>query len=64
MSRLVVAAVALALGLLGSLFCNDAAFAERRVALVIGNSAYQHAPALRNPARMLGRRRNAPEGRV
>src|ERR1700681_1149695 len=51
MSRLVVAAVALALSLLGSLFCNDAAFAERRVALVIGNSAYQHVPALRNPAK-------------
>ena len=51
MSRLVVAAVALALTLLGSLFCNDAAFAERRVALVIGNSAYQHVPALRNPAK-------------
>src|SRR6185369_6473723 len=27
-----------------------AAPAEKRVALVIGNSAYQHAPALRNPA--------------
>jgi hypothetical protein len=51
MSRLVVAAVALALSLMGSLFCNDAAFAERRVALVIGNSAYQHVPALRNPAK-------------
>ena len=51
MSRLVVAAVALALSLLGSLFCNDAALAERRVALVIGNSAYQHVPALRNPAK-------------
>ena len=51
MSRLVVAAVALALSLLGSLFCNDAAFAERRVALVIGNAAYQHVPALRNPAK-------------
>ena len=51
MSRLVVAAVALALSLLGSLFCNDAAFAERRVALVIGNSAYQHVPALGNPTK-------------
>ncbi|MGA8498088.1 MAG: caspase family protein [Xanthobacteraceae bacterium] len=51
MSRLVVAAVALALSSLGSLFCNDAAFAERRVALVIGNSAYQHVPALGNPAK-------------
>ena len=25
------------------------AFAEKRVALVIGNSAYKHAPALANP---------------
>src|SRR5580700_8684257 len=49
MSRLVVAAVALVLSSVGSLFCNDAAFAERRVALVIGNSAYQHVPALGNP---------------
>jgi peptidoglycan hydrolase-like protein with peptidoglycan-binding domain len=29
----------------------DPAFAERRVALVIGNSAYQNAPALANPRR-------------
>jgi uncharacterized caspase-like protein len=28
---------------------STAAFAERRVALVIGNSAYAHAPALQNP---------------
>src|ERR1700680_3577466 len=51
MSRLVVAAGALALSLLGSLFCGDAALAERRVALVIGNSAYQHVPALGNPTK-------------
>jgi hypothetical protein len=51
MSRFVVAAVALALSLLGSLFCNDAALAERRVALVIGNAAYQHVPALGNPTK-------------
>ena len=51
MNRLVVAAVVLALSMLGSLFCSDAALAERRVALVIGNSAYQHVPALRNPAK-------------
>src|ERR1700761_9224551 len=42
MSRLFVAAIALALSLLGSLFCTDAALAERRVALVIGNSAYRN----------------------
>ena len=29
----------------------DPAFAERRVALVIGNSAYQNAPVLPNPAK-------------
>jgi hypothetical protein len=51
MSRLVVAAVVLALSLLGALFCSDAALAERRVALVIGNSAYQHVPALGNPTK-------------
>lgn len=32
-------------------FCAAAAMAERRVALVIGNSAYDHAPALKNPVR-------------
>ncbi len=30
------------------LFWSEAALAERRVALVIGNAAYQHAPALKN----------------
>jgi DNA segregation ATPase FtsK/SpoIIIE-like protein len=30
---------------------SDAAWAEKRVALVIGNSAYQNAPKLSNPAR-------------
>ena len=33
------------------LFASDAALAEKRVALVIGNSAYQNAPQLANPAR-------------
>jgi uncharacterized caspase-like protein len=32
-------------------FASDAALAEKRVALVIGNSAYQNAPQLPNPAR-------------
>src|ERR1043166_5807045 len=50
MTRL-VPAVAFILGLLGSLVWADRAFADKRVALVIGNSAYQHAPALANPAR-------------
>jgi len=49
MSRLVISAIGVALGLL--LVWADPAFAERRVALVIGNSAYQNAPALANPRR-------------
>jgi peptidoglycan hydrolase-like protein with peptidoglycan-binding domain len=32
-------------------FPSDAAWAMRRVALVVGNSAYQHVPQLPNPAR-------------
>jgi len=32
-----------------ALFAPSAAWAERRVALVIGNSAYEHAPVLPNP---------------
>ncbi len=35
---------------LGVVLCwTDAAFAQKRVALVIGNSAYKHTPALGNP---------------
>jgi peptidoglycan hydrolase-like protein with peptidoglycan-binding domain len=49
MSRLVFSVVGLALGLL--LVRTEPAFAERRVALVIGNSAYQNAPALTDPRR-------------
>jgi hypothetical protein len=49
MSRLLLSAIGSALGLL--LMWADPAFAERRVALVIGNSAYQNAPALANPRR-------------
>jgi hypothetical protein len=49
MSRLVLSVVGLVLGLV--LIWADPAFAERRVALVIGNSAYQTAPALPNPRR-------------
>ena len=34
-----------------ALICHDAAYAAgRRLALVIGNSAYQHAPLLKNPS--------------
>lgn len=44
--------IALALTAFLSLaFASDAALAERRVALVIGNSAYQNAPQLPNPAK-------------
>src|ERR1043166_2664314 len=50
MKRLVPAA-AFILGLLVSLVWADRAFADKRVALVIGNSAYQHVPALTSPAR-------------
>src|SRR3984893_19323906 len=39
------------LGAICALICCDPALAEKRVALVIGNSAYQHAPALPNPSR-------------
>ena len=49
MSRLVLSVVCLALGIL--FIRADPAFAERRVALVIGNSDYQYAPALPNPRR-------------
>jgi peptidoglycan hydrolase-like protein with peptidoglycan-binding domain len=49
MSRLVLSAIGLALGLL--LIWANPALADRRVALVIGNSAYQNAPALANPRR-------------
>src|SRR5262245_29049961 len=43
--------IAFTLGVICTLFWADAALAEKRVALVIGNSAYQHAPALPSPAR-------------
>ncbi len=49
MSRLVLSVVYFALGIL--FIRADPAFAERRVALVIGNSDYQYAPALPNPRR-------------
>jgi Caspase domain len=49
MSRFVFSVAGLALGVL--LFWAGPAFAERRVALVIGNSDYHNAPALPNPRR-------------
>jgi uncharacterized caspase-like protein len=49
MNRLLAAAVAC--GVFLTPVCSDLAFADARVALVIGNSAYQNAPALNNPKR-------------
>ena len=51
MSRLVLSAVALALGWLSTPIWAGSAPGERRVALVVGNSSYQNAPLLPNPAR-------------
>jgi hypothetical protein len=41
--------LAFAIGLVASVTWADASFAAKRVALVLGNSAYTHAPALPNP---------------
>src|SRR6185295_4791054 len=43
--------VALAAFALALLISSPAAFAEKRVALVVGNAAYQHAAPLPNPTR-------------
>ncbi len=51
MNRLVLSTAAVAFGLLLGAGWSDTALAERRVALVIGNSAYQNAPNLPNPTR-------------
>ena len=51
MTRFVLSAVALAVGVLCAGAGAQPALAEKRVALVIGNSGYQHAPALPNPSR-------------
>src|SRR5215471_18920124 len=51
MSRFILSVIALALGLFCTTIWADRAFAERRVALIIGNSAYQNAPILPNPER-------------
>src|ERR1700747_3140866 len=51
MIRLSLSAAALSLGVLCACVGAQPALAEKRVALVIGNSAYQHAPALPNPSR-------------
>src|SRR5689334_20338838 len=39
------------LGLICTLICCDPSVAEKRVALVIGNSAYQRVPAIANPVK-------------
>jgi uncharacterized caspase-like protein len=49
MNRLVLVTAAITIGL--SSICPDSAFADKRVALVIGNSAYQLAPTIPNPTR-------------
>src|SRR5262245_62685034 len=49
MNRLLAAAVSY--GVFLTPLCSELAFADGRVALVIGNSAYQNAPALPNPKR-------------
>ena len=51
MYRRTLYAIALALSVLCSPLWAGSAFAERRVALIIGNSAYQNAPPLPNPSR-------------
>ena len=51
MSRFILSVIALALGLFCTAIWADRAFAERRVALIIGNSNYQIAPILPNPER-------------
>jgi uncharacterized caspase-like protein len=49
MIRLVSSAVALGCGLIVLSLSANTALADKRVALVIGNSAYQNAPKLDNP---------------
>ena len=51
MYRRALYAIALALSVLCTPLWAGSAFAERRVALIIGNSAYQNAPTLPNPSR-------------
>ena len=51
MSRVGLSAMVSALALFSATIWADPAFAERRAALVIGNSAYQNAPVLPNPAK-------------
>jgi Caspase domain len=49
--RRLLSPTAFSLGVICALIYCDPSFAEKRVALVIGNSAYQHVPAVPNPSR-------------
>jgi uncharacterized caspase-like protein len=49
MSRILTVALALVAGIIALIGLPDSAAAEKRVALVVGNSAYQYAPKLTNP---------------
>ena len=51
MRSAVLSIAALALAILCSPIAMNSALAGKRVALVVGNSAYQHAPTLANPAK-------------
>jgi uncharacterized caspase-like protein len=51
MNRRVLVTAAITIRLFCTSIWPDSAFADKRVALVIGNSAYQSVPALRNPTR-------------
>jgi peptidoglycan hydrolase-like protein with peptidoglycan-binding domain len=51
MGKLLLTVISPLVGLLMLALSPDAAWAQRRVALVIGNSGYQHAPRLENPVR-------------
>jgi uncharacterized caspase-like protein len=51
MNRLILVKAAIAMGLFCTSFWPDSAFADKRVALVVGNSTYRNAPALLNPVR-------------
>lgn len=51
MNRRVLSAIVLGLVLFGATAWAEPALADRRVALIIGNSAYQNAPVLPNPSK-------------
>jgi uncharacterized caspase-like protein len=51
MNRRGLSAAALAIGLMLIPYCDSAFAADRRVALVIGNSSYQNAPILPSPTK-------------